>query len=108
MKYLIGGLLGVLAFFIVGFIINFIKAAKDEDVRDASKLHMPIGRFKLYKEKFEEQCRYVREGKEPPFFDAPYPDEWIRFGKYMFRKDQEKREQEFEKWRKNLENMSGR
>ena len=77
--YLVSGILACIYYFVGMWLIYFIAAIKDPNVRNASKLHMNVTRFKkyecLYNCLHEHMKKYGSESKETEeyFFKQVFP-----------------------------------
>lgn len=92
---IIGGVIGVMVGLIYLWVKGFIKALKDPDVHEASKLRMSVSHYKRYKEMSEQiQCIYREEGVNYKsdekvndiIMQAPNMNEWRRFSEYDWEK----------------------
>ena len=78
--------------FLVQFVIQYIKATKDPDVRAASSLGMSVARYRWYRECYdkwqETMTKYGTDSKEADaVFDEFFPqiknlNEWRRYQEY--------------------------
>lgn len=97
MSPILSAVVAVLAFFLIGWIVSAIKAAKDPDVQAASNLMMSITHYRAYQrfwnEYMEVKNKYGAYSKET---DAKIkeilkqirrPNEWLRFVEYMDKKE---------------------
>ncbi len=91
MKEVIYSLSILAVLFFIYWIYGFVKALKDPDVQEASKLHMSVKRYRIYKEIFEEQTKCYDEGLPVPnrMNDIPNMNEWRRYGEYQIQKQSE-------------------
>lgn len=95
MKYVIGGIVAVIAGNAIMLIINIIKAMKDPDVIAASNLRMDVRRYKKYREWYDEHQRLMRQygidsKEELEYFRSFFkqiknPNEWRRYQAYRFK-----------------------
>jgi hypothetical protein len=103
MKYI----LIAIAVFLVIWVLASIKAAKDPEVRAASKLGMTTKRYRLYKELFDKHqaamSKYGIHSQEA--YDIfvkeinphiPNPNEWRRFCDYQVILDRDKMQKEID------------
>ncbi len=108
--YLFSALFAVTIYFVIYWIQESIKAAKDPDVQAASNLRMSITRFRLYQRLWDEYQEYMkvhginsRESEEKfkeIFKQIPNTNEWSRFGQYMEKKQREEMLNEIDKYSK--------
>ena len=84
MRLLIYTLIAIVAYFILGWIYFAIKAFKDPDVQEASKLRMSIKNFRKYRSIYDEEKTYLKAGKTPPnrYDEISNFNEWRRYQKY--------------------------
>ena len=90
----------IASFFIVSFIMFWCEATKDPDVVIASKLNMPIGRYKQYREWYDEFLRLMEEhGTKSKiaydYFMSFFPkiknlNEWRRYQDFRAQMDNER------------------
>lgn len=84
MTFLIYGLIAIAAYFIIGWLYFTIKAFKDPDVQEASKLRMSVKNFRKYREIYDEQIACYKSGKTPPdrTDEIKNFNDWRRYGDY--------------------------
>ena len=88
------GIFSLLAYFLLYFVSNYIKAFKDPDVRAASSLVMSVNRYRWYRQHYDEwqeaMTKYGTDSKEAnKVFDEFFPkiknlNEWRRYQEYRF------------------------
>ena len=96
MRYVVGGIVAVIAWIVIMLVVNIIKATKDPDVIEASNLRMDVRRYKKYKEWYDEHQRLMRqygvgsmEAQEyflGFFRQIKNPNEWRRYQAYRYNK----------------------
>jgi len=100
MKELIIGLIILIAISAIYWVYGTIKAVKDPDIQEASKLMMSIKHYRIYKEIYEEQTKCY--DNNTPFIDRtneiPNMNEWRRYCEYQVKKISEK-------WMSDLESL---
>jgi len=94
MKAVVFGAVAVVAFIVIIWLCSTFKAMKDPDVRAASKLGIPINRFRKYKEWYDEDQRLMRQygvdSKEAYTYFASffkqieYPNEWRKYQQFRY------------------------
>ena len=93
---LVSGLLTLLIYILISIIVSIAKSAKDPDVIEASQLHIPIYRYKKYKEWNDKYMRlmdiYGEDSKEANEYfrsfwsQVKYPNEWRRYCAHQLEK----------------------
>lgn len=106
--YILYPLIALGGLFIVCWIYNSIKAAKDPDVKAATNLRMTITRYNLYKKLYEEHQESMRihgfNSKEANekfmeiFKQIPNPNEWRRFCDYQGKLQRDEMQKELDKY----------
>lgn len=97
-RCVLGGIFSLLVYVIFVFVINYIKAFKDPDVRTASSLGMSVNRYRWYRECYDKwqdsMTKYGTNSKEADkVFDEFFPkiknmNEWRRYQDYRFKETQ--------------------
>ena len=93
------GIIAVIAFFILGWIVESVKAVKDPDVQKASDLRMSITNYKKYQLLYDDlqECM-LKYGVNSNKVDEKFreilkqidnPNEWRRYQKYREDKQRE-------------------
>ena len=84
MRFLIYALIAVAAYFILGWIYFTVKALKDPDVQEASKLRMQVKNFRKYRSIYDEEMTYLKAGKTQPnrYEEISNFNEWRRYQQY--------------------------
>jgi hypothetical protein len=95
MSIIVGGFVFVVIGFVAMIVVNIIKATKDPDVIEASKLRMDVNRYKKYKEWYDEHQRLMRQygigSKEEQKYFMDFfrkiknPNEWRRYQEYRYK-----------------------
>ena len=86
------GLFALLAYLLIGWLVETIKAFKDPDVQAASSLGMSIMKYRHYQKLFDEYQEFMKEhgvnsrASEEKFNEIwkqiDNPNEWRRYSKY--------------------------
>ena len=84
MEFLIYALIAIAVYFILGWIYFAIKAFKDPDVQEASKLRMTVKNYHKYQSIYDEEMTYLKTGKTPPnrYDEISNFNEWRRYQQY--------------------------
>lgn len=94
-RSILGGLVFIVIVALITIITNMVKAAKDPDVQEASNLGIPVGRYRQYREWYDEHQRLMQqygiESKEASAYFASffrqikYPNEWRKYQQSRYR-----------------------
>ena len=60
-RSILGGLVFIVIVALITIITNMVKAAKDPDVQEASNLGIPVGRYRQYREWYDEHQRLMQQ-----------------------------------------------
>lgn len=98
MKVILYGVLFIVIYVVVRWIIGFAKATKDPDVLASADLQMDIRKFKHYQRLYDEYDQFMREhgihSKESEkkfveiFKQIDNPNEWQRYQEYRLQNRQ--------------------
>lgn len=105
LRSIFGGLFTVIIYLAMWWISEAIKAGKDPDVQESSKLHMSVSNFRRYKQIWERYQEFIAlRDTQPTEADDAFKDvfsqirnleEWRRFGEYMEEKIRKERSENY-------------